>query len=123
MSAQARALDRKANKAEKMKVQKDGSVMWTEIEDLAALIRSGEVQNENRNVKVPQVRILCQNQAALCGWRSRIWPRSSAPARCGSKIPPRKWSLHSLDRFAGHSPGRPCLGLAERSSLRVCALV
>jgi hypothetical protein len=41
---QARALDRKANKAEKMKVQKDGSVMWTEIEDLAALIRSGKVQ-------------------------------------------------------------------------------
>lgn len=40
---QARALDRKANKAEKMKVQKDGSMMWTEIEDLAALIRSGKV--------------------------------------------------------------------------------
>ena len=41
---QARALGRKANKAEKMKVQKDGSLMWTEIEDLAALIRSGKVR-------------------------------------------------------------------------------
>lgn len=29
-----------------MKVQKDGSLMWTEIEDLAALIRSGKVQRK-----------------------------------------------------------------------------
>lgn len=42
---QARALDKKANKPERMKVQKDGSVMWTEIEELAALIRSGKVHS------------------------------------------------------------------------------
>ena len=43
MLPQTRALDRKANKPEKLKVQKDGSVMWTEVHELAELVRSGKV--------------------------------------------------------------------------------
>jgi ferredoxin-nitrite reductase len=55
--ARARALDRKANKAEKMKVQKDGSLMWTEIEDLAALIRSGKANWDDLDIDDVDVRL------------------------------------------------------------------
>ncbi len=41
---QARTLDKKANKPEKLKLQKDGSLMWTEVHELAELVRSGKVR-------------------------------------------------------------------------------
>ena len=60
-----------------MKVQKDGSLMWTEIEDLAALIRSGKVRNSN-----PCLRVLYVNfdVKATIIRRSRTRRRSFAPA-------------------------------------------
>lgn len=55
--ARARALDKKANKPERMKVQKDGSVMWTEIEELAALIRSGKADWKDLDIDDVDVRL------------------------------------------------------------------
>jgi hypothetical protein len=40
---QLRALEKKANKVEKLKIKKDGSRMWTEVAEIGELIRSGEV--------------------------------------------------------------------------------
>lgn len=39
------------NKLEKMKLAKDGSVMWTEVHELAALLRSGQTKWEDINTE------------------------------------------------------------------------
>lgn len=39
-----RALEKKSNKVEKLKIKKDGSQMWTEVQEIGELIRSGEVR-------------------------------------------------------------------------------
>ena len=44
------ALGKKANKLEKTKNEKAGDRIWTEIEDLAALVRSGEKTWEELNL-------------------------------------------------------------------------
>jgi hypothetical protein len=55
-----------------MKVQKDGSLMWTEIEDLAALIRSGKVQEKNCLLRflINLVRKPLSAQRSHCGSRA-----------------------------------------------------
>lgn len=46
-AAKERALDKKANKFEKVKVKKCGSQMWTEVFELAQLIREGKTKWED----------------------------------------------------------------------------
>jgi ferredoxin-nitrite reductase len=55
--ARARALDKKANKPEKLKLQKDGSVMWTEVHELAELVRSGKADWKDLNIDDVDVRL------------------------------------------------------------------
>ena len=50
------ALAKKANKLEKTKNEKAGDRIWTEIEDLAALVRSGEKTWEELNLDDVDVR-------------------------------------------------------------------
>lgn len=43
LGVQLKALEKKANKVEKLKVKKDGSRMWTEVQEIGELIREGKV--------------------------------------------------------------------------------
>lgn len=56
-AARARATDRKANKNEKIKVQKCGSNMWTEVHDLARLIREGKTKWEDLSLDDTDIRL------------------------------------------------------------------
>jgi hypothetical protein len=56
-AAKARATDRKANKFEKTKVEKCGSTAWTEVHELAALIRDGKSTWEDLNLDDVDVRL------------------------------------------------------------------
>jgi ferredoxin-nitrite reductase len=56
-AARARATDRKANKFEKTKVEKCGSTAWTEVFELAALIREGKTSWEALNLDDVDVRL------------------------------------------------------------------
>ncbi len=56
-AAKTRATDRKANKFEKTKVEKCGSTAWTEVYELAALIREGKSTWEDLNLDDVDVRL------------------------------------------------------------------
>lgn len=55
--ARERALDRKANKFEKTKVKKCGSRMWTEVFELAELIREGKTKWEDLELDDIDIRL------------------------------------------------------------------
>lgn len=52
-----RALEKKANKVEKLKIKKDGSRMWTEVAEIGELIRSGETKWEDLAIDDIDVRL------------------------------------------------------------------
>lgn len=56
-AAKTKATDRKANKFEKTKVEKCGSTAWTEVYELAALIREGKSTWEELNLDDVDVRL------------------------------------------------------------------
>lgn len=49
--AKLRALEKKANKVEKMKIKKDGSRMWTEVGELGQRVREGKVPPRRRHTR------------------------------------------------------------------------
>ena len=55
--ARARATDKKANKFEKVKAEKCGSAMWTEVPDLAAKLRAGTTKWEDLSLDDVDVRM------------------------------------------------------------------
>lgn len=55
--AQARASDKKATKFEKVKVEKCGSSMWSEIPQLAKLLREGKTSWEDLNLDDVDIRM------------------------------------------------------------------
>lgn len=55
--ARERALDRKANKFEKVKVEKCGSKMWTEVYELASLVREGKTAWGDLNLDDIDIRL------------------------------------------------------------------
>lgn len=55
--ARVRAQDRKANKFEKVKVEKCGSNMWTEVGELAKLVREGNTKWEDLNLDDIDIRL------------------------------------------------------------------
>jgi ferredoxin-nitrite reductase len=56
-AAQLRTKDKKANKFEKVKAEKCGSNMWTEVQDLATLIREGKTKWEDLNLDDVDIRL------------------------------------------------------------------
>ncbi|GMH42870.1 hypothetical protein BSKO_10789 [Bryopsis sp. KO-2023] len=56
-AARERATAKKANKFEKVKVKKCGSTMWTEVTELAALIREGKTSWEDLDLDDVEVRM------------------------------------------------------------------
>ena len=57
--ARARATDKKANKFEKVKAEKCGSTMWTEVPELAAKLREGTTKWEDLNLDDIDIRMKC----------------------------------------------------------------
>jgi ferredoxin-nitrite reductase len=55
--ARARASDKKANKFEKVKVEKCGSSMWTEVHELAELLREGKTEWSDLNLDDVDIRM------------------------------------------------------------------
>ena len=55
--ARMRATDKKANKFEKVKVQKCGSAMWTEAHELAKLLREGQTEWSDLNMDDVDIRL------------------------------------------------------------------
>lgn len=56
-AARARALDRKANKFEKVKVEKCGSQAWTDVFELSALLKEGKSKWEDLNLDDVDIRM------------------------------------------------------------------
>jgi len=56
-AARAKATDKKASKFEKVKAEKCGSTMWTEIPELAALLREGKTNWEDLNLDDVDIRM------------------------------------------------------------------
>lgn len=90
---QIKALDRKANKFEKTKVEKCGSTMWTEVEDLAKLIREGKTSWEDLNLDDIDVRLK---------WSGLFHRRKRTPGRfmMRLKVPAGELTSEQL-RFLG----------------------
>lgn len=57
MSPEALVRAKKGNKVEKIKLEKQGSVMWTEIHELSALLRAGQTNWEDLNTDDIDVRL------------------------------------------------------------------
>jgi hypothetical protein len=55
--AKQRATDKKATKFEKVKVEKCGSNMWTEVHELARLLREGQTKWEDLNLDDVDIRL------------------------------------------------------------------
>lgn len=55
--ARLKSLEKKANKVEKMKIKKDGSRMWTEVEELGQAIRDGKTKWEDLAIDDMDVRL------------------------------------------------------------------
>jgi len=55
--ARLKALEKKANKVEKLKVKKDGSRMWTEVQEIGELIREGKTTWEDLAIDDIDVRL------------------------------------------------------------------
>lgn len=56
-AAKQRATDKKATKFEKVKVEKCGSNMWTEVHELARLLREGQTKWEDLNLDDVDIRL------------------------------------------------------------------
>lgn len=55
--AVTRATDKKASKFEKVKAEKCGSTMWTEVPELARLLREGKTKWEDLNLDDVDIRM------------------------------------------------------------------
>lgn len=56
-AAREKALDKSANKFEKVKVEKCGSNMWTEVHELSALLKEGKYTFEELNLDDVDIRL------------------------------------------------------------------
>jgi ferredoxin-nitrite reductase len=93
--ARLKAIDKKANKFEKIKVEKCGSHMWTEVEELATLIREGKSTWEDLNLDDVDVRLK---------WAGLFHRRKRTPGRfmMRLKVPQGELTSEQL-RFLGKS--------------------
>ena len=81
-SAREKALDRKANKFEKVKVQKCGSKMWTEVHELSALVREGKTKWEDLDLDDADIRLK---------WAGLFHRRKITPGKFMMRVKVRCW--------------------------------
>ena len=94
---QLRALAPKANKFEKVKNAKCGSTMWTEIQDLATLIREGKTTWEDLELDDVDIRL---KWAGLFHRRKRTPGRFMMRLKVSFNLALLRYKLFELDTYS-----------------------
>lgn len=94
-AAQARALAKKAAKPEKIKSEKGGHMMWTEVGELGQMIRKGDMKWEDLNLDDIDIRLK---------WAGLFHRRKRAPGTFMMRLKARL-PIHPAKAFT--SKGKP----------------
>jgi hypothetical protein len=96
--ARDRAQDKKANKFEKVKVEKCGSTAWQEVHELSALLRDGKASWEDLNLDDVDIRLK---------WAGLFHRGKRTPKRFMMRLKVRRWA----ERERGTAKGKGHTGV------------